>query len=44
MAAPKENFRTFKDLGDVQAQAIKWRDKIANVRVHRTTGKRPVDR
>ncbi len=36
--------RTFKDLADVQAQAAKWRDEIANVRVHRTTGERPVDR
>lgn len=36
--------RTFKDLADVQDQAIKWRDEIANVRVHRTTGERPVDR
>lgn len=36
--------RTFKDLADVQAQAAKWRNEIANVRVHRTTGERPVDR
>jgi transposase len=36
--------RTFKDLADVQAQAEHWSDTVANVRVHRTTGERPVDR
>jgi hypothetical protein len=34
--------RTFKDLSDVQAQADHWRDTVANVRVHRTTGERPI--
>jgi len=36
--------RSFPDLIDVQNQAIHWRDTVANVRVHRTTGERPVDR
>jgi len=36
--------RMFRDLGDVQAQAEHWRDTVANVRVHRTTGERPLDR
>jgi transposase len=36
--------RTFKDLQDVQTQAEHWRDTVANVRVHRTTGERPIDR
>ena len=36
--------RSFTGLADVQAQADTWRDKVANVRVHATTGKRPVDR
>jgi transposase len=36
--------RSFKDLYDVQAQAEHWRDHVANVRVHNTTGQRPIDR
>lgn len=36
--------RSFKDLADVQAQAGHWRDSIANVRVHETTGDPPVER
>jgi transposase len=36
--------RSFQDLVDVQNQATHWRDTVANVRVHRTTGERPVDR
>jgi transposase len=36
--------RSFRDLGDVQAQANEWRDQIANVRVHSTTGQRPHER
>jgi hypothetical protein len=36
--------RTFQDLCDVQTQAVHWRDTVANVRVHRTTGERPIDR
>lgn len=35
--------RTFSDLDDVQRQADEWRDAVANVRVHQTTGKRPAD-
>ena len=30
-------------LAIVQAEADTWRDKVANVRLHRRTGKRPVD-
>ena len=33
--------RSFKNLADVQAQANHWRDTIANVRVHSTTGEKP---
>jgi transposase/uncharacterized membrane protein len=33
--------RSFKDLADVQTQANRWRDHIANVRVHATTGEKP---
>ena len=33
--------RTFHDLTDLQAQANQWRDQVANVRVHTTTGHRP---
>ena len=36
--------RTFRDLSDLQAQANQWRDEVANVRLHRTTGQRPIDR
>jgi transposase len=36
--------RSFKDLTDVQVQANHWRDHVANVRVHSTTGEKPVDR
>jgi transposase len=36
--------RSFKDLDDVQAQVNHWRDQVANVRVHATTGQRPQDR
>ena len=36
--------RSFMDLKDVQAQAIKWLDTVANVRIHQTTGQRPKDR
>ena len=35
--------RTFADLADVRRQADEWRDSVANVRVHQTTGKRPLD-
>jgi hypothetical protein len=33
--------RSFKDLDDVQSQAIRWRDTVANARVHTTTGEKP---
>jgi transposase len=36
--------RTFRDLTDLQAQANQWRDQVANVRVHNTTGQRPIER
>jgi transposase len=36
--------RSFRDLGDLQAQANQWRDQVANVRVHNTTGQRPIER
>lgn len=36
--------RTFRDLPDLQAQANQWRDQVANVRVHNTTGHRPSER
>ena len=36
--------RTFRDLTDLQAQANQWRDQVANVRVHTTTGHRPSER
>jgi hypothetical protein len=35
--------RSFPSFTAIQAEGIKWRDHIANVRVHKTTGKRPVD-
>lgn len=34
--------RTFKDLDDVNRQACEWRDQIANVRIHGTTGQKPI--
>ncbi len=43
----RQNFwplRTFTDHDDVQNQANQWRDSIANVRVHQTTGELPIDR
>jgi len=36
--------RVFKDLADVNRQALMWLKETANVRIHRTTGQRPVDR
>ena len=36
--------RTFRDLPDLQAQANQWRDQVANVRVHTTTGQPPTQR
>jgi transposase len=42
----KDNFllgRTFADLDDLNARALAWLAETANVRVHGTTGRRPVD-
>ncbi len=36
--------RNFKDLDDVQSQALEWLGTVANVRMHQTTGERPADR
>jgi transposase len=36
--------RSFASLDDLRAQAMRWRDEIANVRLHATTRERPVDR
>jgi transposase len=38
------SLRSFADLADVQHQALTWLDTVANVRIHQTTGQRPVDR
>ena len=35
--------RTFADLADLSAQGHDWLARVANVRVHATTGARPVD-
>lgn len=35
--------RTFADLADLNAQGRHWLDHTANVRLHATTGQRPVD-
>jgi hypothetical protein len=42
----KDNFlagRTFHGLDDLNVQAQRWLEETANVRVHGTTGQRPVD-
>jgi transposase len=42
----KDNFltgRTFQGLDDLNLQGRRWLDEVANVRVHGTTGQRPVD-
>jgi len=42
----KDNFlngRTFADLADLNAQARHWLAHTANVRIHGTTGQRPID-
>jgi transposase len=36
--------RTFQDLPDLQNQANQWRDQVANVRGHSTTGQSPIER
>jgi len=33
----------FTDLNDVQDKAIHWLNTVANIRIHQTTGKRPLD-
>jgi transposase len=43
----RQNFwplRTFSDLADAQQQVNHWRDSVCNVRIHQTTGEKPVDR
>jgi transposase len=35
---------TFRELPDLQAPANQWRDQVANVRVHHTTGYQPSER
>jgi transposase len=43
----RQNFwplRTFTDLCDVNRQVRNWLDTVANVRIHQSTGKRPLDR
>jgi transposase len=43
----RENFfagRSFRDLGDINAQAAGWRDDTANQRIHSVTREKPVDR
>jgi len=35
--------RTFRSLDEVNRSAFQWRDQIANLRIHKTTGRRPVD-
>ena len=42
----KDNFlvgRTFHGLEDLEAQARHWLNETANVRIHGTTGRRPID-
>ena len=36
--------RNIIDVYDANNQGVKWRDEIANVRIHRTTRERPVDK
>lgn len=36
--------RSFHDLNDVQKQARDWIDTVANVRIHQTTGQKPIAR
>ena len=36
--------RTFHGIDDVRAQAARWRDEVANARLHATTRERPNDR
>ncbi len=36
--------RSFDGLSDLRAQAARWRDEVANKRIHATTRERPLDR
>jgi len=36
--------RSFTDLADLNRQLASWLDQVANVRIHGTTGERPIDR
>ena len=36
--------RSFRDLADLNAQALRWLDEVAHARVHGTTQERPQDR
>ena len=36
--------RTFRGIDDVRAQVARWRDEVANQRIHATTRERPADR
>lgn len=36
--------RSFKNLDDINSQVRQWLTDVANVRVHKTTGERPLDR
>jgi transposase len=36
--------RAFHGIDDVRAQAVRWRDEVANQRIHATTRERPADR
>lgn len=36
--------RSFRDLDDLRTQARSWLDEVANVRKHKTTNERPLDR
>ena len=36
--------RSFDNLKELQQQADQWRDHVANIRIHSTTGERPIDR
>lgn len=43
----RDNFfygRTFKDLGDLKAQSDRWRNDVANQRLHSVTRQKPADR
>jgi transposase len=35
--------RSFRSFEEIEAEVIRWRDEVANVRVHRGTLRRPVD-